>query len=209
MIRLTVAHAKCRLSRVATEEDAKVALEIMSYALYHEVQSTETSTETPKETEEQQPEGKEEEKEVSEKKDDEDSSSEDIEIEDSEEIVIEESEPSQEEEVVIPTGNNRKRRRPSNFGSDDEQPKSKKQKSSYTSDSSTEITSSRAEEFGRLLVKYMTGRHLSECKFSILCEKVNSLRPSSKFNSQEALAAVKYLEKKGNLLFRDETVHLF
>ena len=36
MIRLTVAHAKCRLSHDATAEDAQVVLDIMRYALYND-----------------------------------------------------------------------------------------------------------------------------------------------------------------------------
>ena len=36
MIRLTIAHAKSRLSNEANIDDAKVALGIMMYALYHE-----------------------------------------------------------------------------------------------------------------------------------------------------------------------------
>lgn len=36
MIRLTIAHSKCRLSNEATAEDANVALEIMNFALYND-----------------------------------------------------------------------------------------------------------------------------------------------------------------------------
>ncbi|KAL6065504.1 MCM DNA helicase complex subunit [Balamuthia mandrillaris] len=36
LIRLSVAHAKCRLSSVVTEEDAAVAVELVNFALYHE-----------------------------------------------------------------------------------------------------------------------------------------------------------------------------
>jgi DNA replication licensing factor MCM3 len=36
MIRLATAHAKSRLATEVTEEDAKVAVEIMNFALYHE-----------------------------------------------------------------------------------------------------------------------------------------------------------------------------
>lgn len=36
MIRLAEAHAKCRLRNEVTEDDAKVAFQLMEYALYHE-----------------------------------------------------------------------------------------------------------------------------------------------------------------------------
>jgi DNA replicative helicase MCM subunit Mcm2 (Cdc46/Mcm family) len=40
LIRLTVAHAKCRLSRVAELQDAEAACDVMTFALYNEVAST-------------------------------------------------------------------------------------------------------------------------------------------------------------------------
>eukprot|EP00002_Diphylleia_rotans_P034986 TRINITY_DN7583_c0_g1_i1.p1 TRINITY_DN7583_c0_g1~~TRINITY_DN7583_c0_g1_i1.p1 ORF type:complete len:832 (+),score=180.45 TRINITY_DN7583_c0_g1_i1:55-2550(+) len=43
MIRLSSAHAKCRLSPAVTEEDVRVALRLMSFALYHEAMPTKTN----------------------------------------------------------------------------------------------------------------------------------------------------------------------
>ncbi len=39
LIRLTVAHAKCRLSRSAELQDAEAACDVMNFALYNEVRS--------------------------------------------------------------------------------------------------------------------------------------------------------------------------
>ena len=184
MLRLTVAHAKCRLSRVATEEDAKVALEIMSYALYHEVQP---GANTKAETEDE------------------------VSMDEDAEQVIEEARNAEEENVSasVSVGSKRKRNQ-RNFSDDEEDvPTAKRSKSTASQDTSSTITPGRAEEFGKLLVRFMTSRHLSECDLAQVTSKVNSMSPSQVFGDTEALAAVRFLEQKGNLLFRSGTVHLF
>ena len=178
MIRLTVAHAKCRLSRQATEDDAKVALEIMSYALYHEVQPGGGDIPEPIALEE-------------------------VNVEDP-------IQPVQETEEV-PLQRRKRGRAEAEMGEEEVPlPKRAKSTKAAVSHSDLAVTETRADEFGRLLVKYMTGRHLTECVLSEVRTKVNSLKPAGgAFSVPESEAAARLLEGKGHLLFRDQVVHLF
>lgn len=191
MLRLTVAHAKCRLSPIATEDDARAALEIMSYALYHEVSTDSKSSMGVK-----------------------DESDEELEIDLSSDDESTSTTKQQVSEINQSVGKKRKRE-----SDDEDMPQAKRARmnsgavdvssSIQLESSSLSIASERAEEFGKLLVRYMTSRHLSECNLNELCTKVNALNPSKTFQNSEALAAVKYLEQKEKLLLRDGTVHLF
>lgn len=181
MIRLTIAHAKCRLARLATEDDARVALEIMSYALYHEVQPAPSMGAATPASASAAPESQE---------------------------TSEHSESLQEdEEELAPaprTSRKRKRRRDEAEWSDDELvPESKRSRGGV------KTLVDRSEEFGKLLVKFMTGRHLSECPLTQVQGQVNKMAPASPFSMDEAEGAIRKLEKAGRLLYRDGTVHLF
>lgn len=203
MLRLTVAHAKCRLSQIATEDDARAALEIMSYALYHEVSGVSKTSEVKSDDE-----------------NDEDDDELEIDLSDDEDSVPSTNNINNQQTPVVDNvpvqSVGKKRRRLSD--DDDNVPRAKRARmnsgpgvdvsNSIQSDNSPSVSEERVEEFGRLLVRFMTSRHLTECNIDELCNKVNSLNPSKKFEQQEALSCTKLLEQKGKLLFRDNTVYL-
>lgn len=197
MLRLTVAHAKCRLSNVATENDAKVALEIMSYALYHEAQPQKPTEQTPSNpitgTPEERPPP----------------------------IVEMETNPDDAPLKRIP----KRKRTDEDYPENSPEPQAKRSKglgsqlketsppppSTKEETTTTAVSKTpkeqRVNEFRKLIVQYMTSRHLSKCDIKTLCKHVNSQKPTTgTFSLSEAEGIVKQMEKDGSVLFRDSSV---
>jgi len=171
MIRLTVAHAKCRLSHLATEEDAKAALNIMSYALYHEANSDHMNNKS----DQQQQEGSQS------------------------HLTKRKHNPNDDSSVE-----SKKQKR----DDDESDPQNDVDDQDTEEPFSGSLDSSRVQEFGKHLFRFMTSKHLSEAPLSQIISQVNSASGMN-FSSSEVKAILSQMENNGSLLFRNETVHLF
>lgn len=191
MIRLASAHAKCRLSSVTTADDARVALGIMNFALYHEAEP---------EDEQQQAETVAPNKARKRTRD---------EYEEAD-LGPARKKGRRDEEEELPLSDDDVDMGEAQGGSELDSTAGH-QAPEEPSEDELELDPERTAAFAKWLIRFMTRGQMERCTVMQILDSVQSdpIAAEKQFSLVEVRLILKHMEAEEQLLFRRDTVHLF
>ena len=193
MIRLASAHAKCRLSSITSEDDARVALGIMNFALYHEAEPEEE--ESVQQAESDVPN-------KARKRTRDEYEGEDVGPARKKGRTDEEGDDESDEDVEMGEAQ----------GSGELDSTASRQRGEASDEEEDlELDPERTAAFAKWLIRFMTRGQMERCTVMEILDNVQSdpVAAEKQFSLAEVRVILRHMEAEEQLLFRKDTVHLF